>query len=223
MGRIREYDRAWLKRLAWLLPVALILLAAVLLTLERLQVVDTFFSVGYEGPMKLLPEITILDEKGLEAEVFSEERRDMIVRDVEVYSEEEEPEREDDEPLVPSEATEPTDETVTDEFEGTDPIRSYPSHAPVPYREDYVILRMVKPEYPPEAVERGLEGYVLVEVFINEEGTVEEAWVRKVKGIEAFETATVEAVRQFVFKPVLDRGEPASFWVSFLVRFELDY
>lgn len=223
MGRIREYDREWMKRLVWLLPAALLLLVSILITLERLQVVDNFFSVGYEGPMQLLPEITILDETGLEAEVFSEERHDMVAREVEVYSEEEEPETEDEAPLTPSESTEPTEEPVTDEFEGRDPIRSYPSHAPVPYREDYVILKMVKPVYPPEAIEQGLEGYVLVEVFINEQGTVQEAWVRKVKGIEAFETATVEAVRQFVFKPVRDRGAPSSFWVSFLVRFELDF
>lgn len=223
MGRIREYDRAWMKRLAWLLPVAMLLLVFILFTLERLQVVDRFFNVGYEGPMQLLPEITILDDTGEEAEVFAEERRDMIAREVEIYTEEEEPEIEDDEPQLPSEATEPTDEPVTDEFEGRDPIRTYPSHAPVPYREDYVILKMIKPVYPPEAIELGLEGYVLVEVFINEQGTVQEAWVRKVKGIDAFETATVEAVRQFVFKPVRDRGAPASFWVSFLVRFELDY
>lgn len=223
MGRISEYDRARVNRLLWLLPVAALLIVFFLLTLEHLRVADTFFSVGYEGPMQLLPEITILDETGLEADVFSEERHDMIARDVEVYSEEEEPEVEEEDPLTPSESTEPTEEPVTDEFEGRDPIRSYPSHAPVPYSEDYVILKMVRPVYPPEAIELGLEGYVLVEVFIDERGLVQEAWVRKVKGIEAFETATVEAVRQFVFKPVRDRGAPASFWVSFLVRFELDY
>lgn len=223
MGRIREYDRAWVKRLVWLLPVAMLTLVVILLTLEHLQVVDHFFNVGYEGPMQLLPEITILDDTGLEAEIFAEERHDMVAREVEVYSEEEEPEIEDEDPLSPSESTEPTEEPITDEILGRDPIRTYPSHAPVPYREDYVILKMVKPVYPPEAIELGLEGYVLVEVFINEQGTVQEAWVRKVKGIESFETATVEAVRQFRFKPVRDRGAPSSFWVSFLVRFELDY
>jgi protein TonB len=220
---MREYDKAALKRLVWLIPLSMLILVLILITLEHLQVADTFFNVGYEGPMKLLPEITILDDSGAEAEVFAEERHDMVARDVEVYTEEEEPAVEDDHPLTPSESTEPTEEPVTDEFHGEDVIRSYPAHAPVPYREDYVILRMVKPVYPPEAIELGLEGYVLVEVFVNEQGTVQEAYVRKVKGIEAFETSTVEAVRQFVFKPVRDRGAPSSFWVSFVVRFELGY
>jgi TonB family protein len=219
---MREYDRAWTKRLVWLLPVAMLILTAFLLTVERLQVADRIFSVGYEGPMQLLPEITILDDTGLETEVFSEERHDMVAREVEVYSDEE-PEIQDEEPLIPSESTDPTEEPVTDEFEGLDPIRSYPSHAPVPYSEDYVILKMIKPVYPPEAIEQGLEGYVLVEVFIDEKGLVQEAWVRKVRGIEAFERSTVEAVRQFVFRPVRERGAPSSFWVSFLVRFELAF
>ncbi len=217
--KIKEYDRQWRKRLIYLLPVSVLLLIILAIGLEKSRVVDRIFSVGYEGPMQILPEITILDDSGIEAEVFEKERHDMIARDVKVYSEEIEDEH--DEAETSFSPKEVPVEPIYDDFEGPDAIRTYESHAPVPYREDYVIKKMVEPIYPPEAMIRGHEGYVLVEVYINSNGFVQEAWVRKVKGDESFEAATLDAVKLFEFRPIMDRGRPISFWLSFLVRFEL--
>ena len=217
--KIKEYDRQWRKRLIYLLPVSVLLLIILAIGLEKARVVDRIFSVGYEGPMQILPEITILDDSGIEAEVFEKERHDMVARDVEVYSEEIEDEH--DEAETSFSPKEDPEEPIFDDFEGPDAIRTYESHAPVPYREDYVIKKMVEPIYPPEAMLRGHEGYVLVEVYINSNGFVQEAWVRKVKGDESFEAATLDAVKLFEFRPIMDRGRPISFWLSFLVRFEL--
>jgi TonB family protein len=100
-------------------------------------------------------------------------------------------------------------------------FRAYPSHAAVPYRQDYVILKMVKPDYPPDALANAEEGYVLVEAYISPEGRVGEAYVRSSYGSRSFEDASVNAVRQFLFRPVQERGTSVSFWVSFLVRFRL--
>jgi TonB family protein len=218
--KIKEYDRQWRKRLVYLLPVSVLLLIVLAITLERSRVVERIFSVGYEGPMQILPEITILDDSGIEAEVFAEERHDMVAREVEVYSEEiEEEHNEAETSLSPKE--EPK-EPIYDDFEGPDAIRTYKSHAPVPYREDYIITKMVEPVYPPEAMLQGHEGYVLVEVYVDSRGFVQEAWISKVKGDKSFEDATLEAVKQFEFRPIMDRGRPISFWLSFLVRFELN-
>lgn len=217
--KIKEYDRQWRKRLAYFLPISVLLLIILTIGLEKARVVDRIFSVGYEGPMQILPEITILDDSGIEAEVFEKERHDMVAREVEVYSEEIEDEHDEAETsLSPKEDPE---EPIYDAFEGPDAIRTHESHAPVPYREDYVIKKMVEPIYPPEAMIRGHEGYVLIEVYINSNGFVQEAWIRKVKGDESFEAATLDAVKQFEFRPIMDRGRPISFWLSFLVRFEL--
>lgn len=218
--RIKEYDRRWRKRLIYLLPVSVLLLIILAISLEKTKVVDRIYSVGYEGPMQILPEITILDDSGIEAEVFEKERHDMVARDVEVYSEEIEDEH--DEAETSLSPIEDPQEPIYDDFEGRDAIRTYESHAPVPYREDYVITKMIEPIYPPEAMILGHEGYVLVEVYINNKGFVQEAWVRKIKGDESFEAATLDAVKQFEFRPIMDRGEPISFWLSFLVRFELN-
>jgi TonB family protein len=218
--KIKEYDRQLRKRLIYLLPVSVLLLIILLLSIEMTGVADRIFNVGYEGPMQILPQITILDDAGIEAEIFEKERHDMVAREVEVYSEEIEDENKEAETsLSPKEDPE---EPIYDDFEGRDPIRTYESHASVPYREDYVIKKMIEPVYPQQAMLLGHEGYVLVEVYVNDEGFVQEAWVRKVRGDESFEGATLDAVKQFEFRPVMNRGKPISFWLTFLVRFELN-
>ncbi|HSG29074.1 MAG TPA: energy transducer TonB [Candidatus Krumholzibacterium sp.] len=219
MGRIVQYDRSRAKRLVLTVPLALLVLSLVLLTAERTRVMHKFFSIGYEGPMQLLPEITIIDDRGREAEIFTEERRDQVTQKVEVVSEEEE-EIEEEDPEI-STAPQKEIEEEYDEVPGEDFFRTYPSHTDVPYREDYVILEMVQPVYPEDAMTLRKEGYVLVEVYIDERGLVQEAWVRKVYGLESFEKASVDAVRQFRFKPVMEQGKPQSFWVSFLINFRL--
>lgn len=221
MEKIREYDRKRNRRLIILVPVAVVVIIVLLTAFERTRIVDRFFSVGYEGPMKLLPEITIIDDRGLEAEVFSEDRHDMKVREVELFSDEEE-EIDEEDPEISTAPEREIEETDFDEEISTEYVRTYPSHTSVPYREDYVILNMVQPEYPADAMERRMEGYVLVEVYIDESGHVSEAWVRKVYGIKSFEKSSLDAVRQFVFKPVMENGEPQSFWVSFLISFRLN-
>jgi TonB family protein len=100
-------------------------------------------------------------------------------------------------------------------------FRAYPSRAPVPYRRDYVILRMVKPHYPADALANAEEGYVLVEAYVDSDGTVAEVYVRSSYGRRSFEESALGALRQFLFKPVMERERAISFWVSFLVRYEL--
>ena len=80
---------------------------------------------------------------------------------------------------------------------------------------------MIEPEYPPDALAERLQGYVLVEAYIASDGTVNEAYVRSSFGPVSFETSSLAAVRQFLFKPVRTNGKPVSFWVSFLVKFHL--
>ena len=89
MGKIIDYDKRRTKRLVYLLPVAFLALIIILMTVEHTQVVDRFFSVGYQGPMQILPEITIIDDKSIEAEIFSEELHDMVAREIDLVSDDE--------------------------------------------------------------------------------------------------------------------------------------
>jgi TonB family protein len=217
MWKIKEYDRKRNRRLLLFIPVSLIALFVILISLERSQVVERIFTVGYEGPPRFVPTITIVEEKGIESEVTMPEQHRMVAE--RIVLENEEPEEEDTEEKR-SVAREDLEDPILDDQVGKSNIRSSKSRADVPYREDYVILKMVKPDYPPEAIRQGLEGYVIVELYVGTDGTVAEAWVRSAYGIESFEVASLEAVRQFLFKPITENGSPIPFWVSFLITFK---
>ena len=87
--------------------------------------------------------------------------------------------------------------------------------------KDYVILKMVEPDYPPRELLDGIEGNVLVELFVNTRGEVEDVVVISVLGPKAFEDSSLRAVRQFVFQPPLENGAPATMWVRFSIRFRI--
>jgi TonB family protein len=218
--RIIEHDRKRAKRLILFVPASIVILVLILISLERTQVVKKIFMVGYEGPPRFVPEITIIDEKSIESEETAREREAMMVRDVTFESEElEKPDDAGDQPGVKSRDIE--EQTLSGDLENEDLYRSYATHAKVPYREDYVILKMIKPVYPPEAIENGWEGYVLVEAYVNEDGDVVSAWITSAYGPKVFEVASLEAVQSFLFKAAMENGKPVPFWVSFLIRFEL--
>ena len=62
------------------------------------------------------------------------------------------------------------------------------------------IVHMVKPDYPPEAKKKGIEGQVRINVVVNTKGEVSETEV--LSGPEELRASTVEAVRQWRYEPV---------------------
>jgi protein TonB len=69
-------------------------------------------------------------------------------------------------------------------------------------------LRQPKPEYPPEAFVKKVEGVVTVEILIDATGRV--ARVRVVRSIPLLDAAAVAAVRQWAFEPALRKGRPVA-------------
>ncbi len=65
----------------------------------------------------------------------------------------------------------------------------------------------VQPEYPKEALEKGLEGKVLVEAVIDENGNVIDARI-KYSDNEIFNEAALAAMRKMKFKPAKRNGRP---------------
>jgi TonB family protein len=219
MGRIEEYDHKRNKRLLISIPIGIAVLSIILFSLHRSQVVEKVFLVGYEGPMQLIPEIRIIDEREIKGETSKREQHTLIARNVVLDTDRRE---KDDNPdrTTSEEFTRIPKNPYFDDVEGDQKIRSYPSRADVPFSEDYVLLKMVEPVYPPDALSKGLEGYVLVEAYVGKDGRVIESYVRSSYGPISFEKASLEAVRQFLFKPSIQEGKPIPFWVSFLIRFE---
>jgi TonB family protein len=207
-----------------IVPVAVLIIASLLWVTEDVPKEVLQLQFGWEGPTKVLPEITLIP--GVEAfEETREESRYRATTALEVESEEVLPEEEEEQEAVlprkfQQEPRDEPDETVSPDME-KEQVRIYPAHTTVSYSEDYVILDMIKPVYPAEELKRGIEGEVTVELFVNEGGWVENAWVMMATGSSSFEAASLDAVRRFRFKPPIVEGKPSSMWISFQIRFRI--
>lgn len=74
---------------------------------------------------------------------------------------------------------------------------------------DYLSLVKVSPVYPPRALARGIEGWVILEFTITEQGTVKDLRVvdSKPKN-KIFHNAALEAASRWKYKPRIIAGEP---------------
>ena len=73
------------------------------------------------------------------------------------------------------------------------------------------------PRYPAEAKAAGIEGSVLVEVVVNEQGSVADAKV--VRSIPLLDEAALESVRQWHFDPSVVNGKPVPVKMIVTLRF----
>ena len=62
------------------------------------------------------------------------------------------------------------------------------------------LVHMVKPAYPAEAKQKGIQGLVKIDVIINKDGEVAEA--KAVSGPQELREAALAAVRQWRYKPL---------------------
>ena len=82
------------------------------------------------------------------------------------------------------------------------------------------LIHRVEPVYPLLALARQLEGVVILEAIVDNEGRVESVKVLRSPGV--FEQAAVEAVRQWRYSPVILNGRPERFILTVVVSFHLD-
>lgn len=73
---------------------------------------------------------------------------------------------------------------------------------------DYLPIVKVAPEYPRRALQRGIEGFVVVEFMVTKLGTVENVIVVEANPPGYFERAAVKAAQRFKYKPKVINGEP---------------
>ncbi len=81
------------------------------------------------------------------------------------------------------------------------------------------IVRMVKPVYPAEAKAAGIEGTVCLKVTVATDGTVSNIVVKE--GDPKLTEASVEAVRQWVYEPVVVDGKAVEVHTDVNVNFTL--
>jgi TonB family protein len=80
-------------------------------------------------------------------------------------------------------------------------------------------VRRDRPVYPPEAKAAGIQGNVVVEVLIDEEGSVIDATV--VRSIPLLDAEALRAVREWRFTPPVVNGKPTRVRMTTTVNFTL--
>jgi TonB family protein len=84
------------------------------------------------------------------------------------------------------------------------------------------VVRSVQPGYTPAAMEAHIEGTVLMDVVVLDDGKVGEVTVTQSLDMEyGLDTQAVEAAKQWLFKPGTKDGKPVAVRVTLEMRFTL--
>ena len=73
---------------------------------------------------------------------------------------------------------------------------------------DVVPLVRIEPDYPARAAQRGIEGYVVVRFTISAAGTIKDATVVDAQPKDIFDSAALQAVSRWKYKPKIENGTP---------------
>jgi len=72
---------------------------------------------------------------------------------------------------------------------------------------EYLPIVKVQPTYPRRALDRGIEGWVIVEFTVTANGSVRNPFVLEAKPAKIFDRAALKAVSRFKYKPRVIDGE----------------
>lgn len=214
-----ERDTAYKRRIRLIVPLVLAGYAALFLSAGRVRYEDIPRFVGWKGELELLPEITVIPE--LESVAAEPAPRTGVVNETVALDLTPRGEVREEAPATIETPVKPRIAELAGE--GTQPVRSLErtGHRAPSYSETYVILKMVKPVYPPYERAQGIEGNVTVELLVDEQGMVAHANVLSTVGPVSFEQAALDAVHQFLFEPPTENGRPTTYWVRFLIKFRI--
>lgn len=84
-----------------------------------------------------------------------------------------------------------------------------------------VVIHKVNPTYPEEARKNKIQGSVVVETEVSEEGLIESIKILKATD-PIFEQPAIDALEQWRFKPATLEGEPVAVYFNLTVNFRLE-
>ena len=116
------------------------------------------------------------------------------------------------------------EETDLDNFEAWDappPPPEGPRVKFIPYDDPPKPLSRIRPVYPEIAQEAGIEGTVVVQVFVDKKGRVKDTVILKGIPNTGLDEAAISAIRKTRFKPAKQRERPVGVWISIPVNFRL--
>ena len=116
------------------------------------------------------------------------------------------------------------DEFNLDDFDAWDappPPPEGPRVKFIPYDDPPVPLSPIRPKYPEIAQEAGIEGTVVVQVFVDDKGRVKETLILKGIPNTGLDEAASNAIRTVRFRPAKQRERAVGVWISIPVNFRL--
>ena len=116
------------------------------------------------------------------------------------------------------------DEFNLDEFDAWDappPPPEGPRVKFIPYDDPPISLKPIRPRYPEIAQEAGIEGTVVVQVFVDEKGRVKDTVILKGIPNTGLDEAATDAIRKVRFRPAKQRERAVGVWISIPVNFRL--
>jgi protein TonB len=88
---------------------------------------------------------------------------------------------------------------------------------------DTIPLVRVPPDYPPRALNRGIEGWVIVEFTITGAGAVKDAKVVDAQPKTIFNDAALKSIARWRYNPKIENGQPVErVGVRTIIRFNLE-
>ncbi len=82
------------------------------------------------------------------------------------------------------------------------------------------LIKKVDPFYPEEARKNGVQGVVILEAKIDESGRVIDVMI--LRSVPQLDQAAIDAVKQWVYEPLIIDGKPTKALFTVTVRFQLD-
>lgn len=116
------------------------------------------------------------------------------------------------------------EETNLESFEAWDappPPPEGPRVKFIPYDDPPKPLTPIRPKYPEIAQEAGIEGTIIVQVFVDKKGRVKETSILKGIPNTGLNEAAIAAIRKTRFRPAKQRERAVGVWISIPVNFRL--
>ena len=84
------------------------------------------------------------------------------------------------------------------------------------------VSKRVDPLYPPTSRRNGEQGMGMYRVLVDEKGHPTDVQVLKSSGFPRLDTAAMEAIRKWAFKPAVQNSQPVQSWTRVQVAFQLE-
>jgi len=212
----RTREQRYRRRLVVALALSVVVHLLLAFALEPLrQRMPLIRHIGYAGPLRVLPEISVLREPG-EEETEARTARgggsqvyfQVVALEIVDWS-------------VPSDDAAGEETGESEEEAGLEDLDQLERSLPQPRSEDIVVTHMVKPVYPRSSIDAGIQGVVVYRLHVTRAGTVVRAWLVSSEVDPACDRAAYRAVMEWEFMPYLENGRPSDILIDQRIRFQL--